>query len=269
MNFSRLVVVLICFGIIFSICGGVVYALDQEEARVSVAWSNKTPNLDSMVTLSVLFISDSTEELTIYYFGLNFDWMDPDSFVGHDLSSDPIVIPPSGFYNFPTITVQIPADVSVGTHTYYVGVDGFQSVTETFSWNSYPLTFEIQGSGLEVYNTLVSKVARNITEATKAEYQSPQAQSLLDQAEDAYNQALSYASAENLDQAISALQNASIYLDQAEVEEKNYQAQNEQDPLLIIVGIGVAIVAVVVIIMILILRNRQKKIEPTDQTSEA
>ena len=79
----------------------------------------------------------------------------------------------------------------------------------------------------------------------------------MDQAENAYSQALSYANEENWVEAFSALQTASSYLEQADTEEQNYvQLKSEDDSLLIIVGAAV-VVLVAVLIVILVMKKRQ------------
>jgi hypothetical protein len=257
MKHFHLVIIVICLSIICTLFNSVVFALDQDEVRVTVAWSSETHYLGSSPTFSVFLISNSSEELTIYYFGLHSDWMDSDRFIGYDLSANPVIIPPYGNHLFTQVTFQIPGDISVGSHSYFVGIDGVEGVSTSFSWDSPTLTLVVQNSGLEVYSGLVTKVASDITEAVEAEYQSSEAQSLLDQAENAYSQALSYATEENWDKALSALQTASSYLEQADTEEQNYvEPKSQEDSLLIIIGAAVGVV-VAVLIAILLLKKRQ------------
>jgi len=259
MKCFRLVLIVTCLSIIIcALFSGVVFALDPNEARVSVAWSSETPYRGSSPTVTVLVISDSSEELTIYYFGLHFDWMDSDRFVGYDLSADPVIVPAYGSQNFSPVTLQIPENVSIGSHSYFVGIDGVQGESTSFSWDSLTLTLVVQNSGQDVYSGLVTQVASNITEAVDAEYHSSEAQSLLAQAENVYSQALSYANEENWTEAISALQTASIYLEQANTQEQNYvEPTSEQDPLLIIVGVTVVVVVAVLIVILLMKKRRQ------------
>jgi len=263
----RLELIVTCLSIICALFSGVVVALDQDEVRVTVAWSSETHYQGSIQTFSVFLISDSSEELTLYYFGLHSDWMDSDRFIGFDLSADPVIIPAYGSQLLPPVTFQIPEDAGVGPHSYFIGIDGVQGVSTSFSWDSSTLTLVVQKSGLEVYSGLVTQVASDITEAVDAEYQSSEAQSLLDQAKNAYSQALSYANEENWVEAFSALQTASSYLEQADTEEQNYvEPKSEEDPLLIIVGAAVVVV-VAVLIVILVMKKRRQPIsinQPTE-----
>lgn len=269
MKLFRLVLVVTCLSIIcalFSGVSGVVFALDQNEARVSVFWSSETQYQGSSPTAIVLFISNSSEELTLYYFGLHFDWMVSDRFVGHDLSNNPVIIPAYGSQNFSPVTIQIPEDASVSPHSYFVGIDGVQGESTSFSWDSSTLTLVIQNSGQDVYTGLVTQVASDIAEAVNTDYQSSEAKSFLEQAENAYSQALSYANEENWDEAISALQTASIYLEQADAEEQNYVApKSAQDPLLII---GVAVVVLVAFLIVILVMKKRRQTPSINQPTE-
>jgi hypothetical protein len=266
----RLVLVVAYFSIFCALFSGVGSALDQDEAAVSLMWSSQTLCQGSSVTVTVLFASGCSEELTIYRVGLHFDWMAYDSFVGLDISDNPVIIPSHGTCAFDPMIILIPEDVSVGTHSYFVGIEGFQGESTYFFWeDSNTRTLLIQDPKVEVYNELVTRVASNITEAVKATYQSSEAQSLLEQAENAYAQALSLANEENWEKAISALQNASTYLEQADIEEQNYvEAKSQQDKLLIIAGV-VAVGVVAVLIIILMVTRKRKQNAPVNQPAEA
>ncbi|PVX24113.1 MAG: hypothetical protein CW716_10780, partial [Candidatus Bathyarchaeum sp.] len=192
----RLILIVACFSIVFALFSGVSFALDQDEATVALTWSNPTPYQGSGVTVRVFFDSNSAEELTIYYVGLHFDWMDTDAFVGPDLSADPVTIPGYGSYNFGPISILVPEDASAGAHNYFVGIDGLEGETDSFTWDSPTLTLEIQNYQTIVYNTLLTQVADNITAAESGTYQSSEAQSLLEQAKTEYAQALSLANTE-------------------------------------------------------------------------
>jgi flagellar biosynthesis/type III secretory pathway M-ring protein FliF/YscJ len=41
------------------------------------------------------------------------------------------------------IAIQIPASAEMGTHTYYVGIDGTDSTGETLDWTSSPVTITV------------------------------------------------------------------------------------------------------------------------------
>ncbi|MCL4430457.1 MAG: hypothetical protein M1167_06865 [Chloroflexi bacterium] len=126
---------------------GFAAALNQDEASVHSFFSTTTLQPGQTVTVSVFFTSNSTDALTINDIGLHFDWMDSGGFFGFDLSSAPVTVPSGGTYMFNQISIQVPANVTLGDHTYYVGIDGTQGASSTaFSWNSPTLTVVVAGS---------------------------------------------------------------------------------------------------------------------------
>ena len=256
----HLLIIVTCMSIICTLFSGVVFALDQDEIRISVAWlPSETHYQGSSSTFSLFLISTSSEELTLHYFGIHSDWMDPDSFIGYDLSANPVVIPAYGNQLLPDATFSIPDDVSIGPHSYFIGIDGVQGVSTSFSWDSPTLTLVVQNSGIDIYSELVNKVGGNISEAVNANYQSSEAKSLLNKAQNVYDQALSLGNEEKWNEAISALQDASTYLEQADNEEqKHIETNTQQDTLLIIVG--VAVVVTVLIITLVMIKRKQNPI---------
>jgi hypothetical protein len=232
---------------------------------VSVALSTETPYKGSTITVSIFFISDSEQELTISFYGVNFDWMESDKFAGHNISSDPITVAAHGSASLTPITVQIPENATIGPHTYYVGIDGEDESTNTFSWDSNTMTVVLQTSAQDAYDGLLSQVESGISDATEASYQSPDAQSLLAQAETSYSQAQNYGNRQQYDEAINALETASFYLDQAETEEQNYvPPKNDQDLLILVIA---AAAFIVVIVLVLLLTRKRRQI-PVVQPSE-
>jgi hypothetical protein len=266
MKVFRVVLIVACFSLICALFSGVASALEQNEATVTLIWSNTAPYQGSVATVRVSFKSDYAEVLTVYYVGLHFDWMDSDTFVGPDLSDNPVIISGYGSYTFDPISVLIPENASVGTHSYFVGIDGLEGDSTGFSWDSPTQTLQIQTYEVEIYNTLRANVASNITEAANRTYQSSEAQSLFEQAESAYAQALSLANEENWGDAIAALQSAYTYLDQANMEEQNYvEAESQQNQLLIIVGVVAVVAVVAVLTIILLFRRKKKETAPVNQ----
>jgi len=148
MKLSRLLLIIACFSIFFTPFSGVVSALEQDEARVTPMWQpTETPTPGSIVTLTIFFINDYSEPLTIQRIGVHIDWMEEESFVGHDLSDDPLIVPTSGDYYFPPITITVPQDLSVGVHSYFIGVDGILVNSTAFTWDSPTRAIQIQVSG--------------------------------------------------------------------------------------------------------------------------
>ena len=207
--------------------------------------------------LAAIYIKNNSPELlTIQYVGVHFDWMASDQFFGFDLSDDPVVLSPSADQFLDSISILLPNDVTSGEHSYLVGIDGLEG-TESFSWDSSTFTLFVKDPEQEEYDTLVIQVSSNITAYESKSYQSSTAQSLLGQANTAYDQALVYADQNSWNKAVSMLNNALAYLTQADVEEQKYLGdKSSQDMLLIIVG--VAAVAIVAILAVLFLMKRRK-----------
>jgi hypothetical protein len=274
----RLLVIVACLSVLCSLFSGVVFALDSNEAldsseaRVSVGWSPNILYRGINATANVLFINDSPEEITIYYFGLHFDWMESDNFIGYDLSNEPVTIASSEGTTFTPVPIQVPLNATIGPHTYFVGIDGVKGESADFIWNSTIFTKNILNSAQEVYDNLVSQVDVEISKAVDANYQSPEAQSYLTKAETAHSNALNFADDQELDQAISLLQSASFYIGQAENLEQNYvppknddDNQNNQDLLILVIAL---VAFMVVIVLVIYLTRKGKQTPPMEQPTE-
>ena len=240
------------------ICVCTVYALNPDEATVSVSWSSQTHLSGEMESATITFKSKSSEMLTIYNIGLHFDWMPTDGFYGLDLSANPAVIPSYGGYTFDSMTFLITSSTSAGAHSYFVGIDGREGASASvFSWDSPTFMIQIESSE-SIFSDLLSQVESKISEADNANYESPDARSLVTQAKNDHELALrSLEEEENWQEATSALQNASDNLDQANLEEQRFDEQN-QTQLLIIVAVIIAISTVSIIAVIVRKRRKQK-----------
>jgi hypothetical protein len=260
MNFSRLMIVVACFCLFCTLCSGVVFGFDANDGAVTVNFSDETPAQGSNIVINVLFTNLASTEIEVLRFGLHFDWMDSTQFVGPNLSDNPLTVPAGGSYTFSTIVLDIPSDVSVGSHSYFVGMDAFEEgQSESFSWDSTPDEIVVQSYWQSTYNDLLDETVENLTKAENVTYKSPEAQSYLEQAQGSYSAALGHASQQNWEDAISALKSVSMYLGQAETEEENYiEPEPEQDLTLIIVGASVAAVVIIVVLLVL-LRKKPKE----------
>jgi hypothetical protein len=250
--FTLVSIIMICILNVFTVC-----ALSQNEAAVSVSWLSQTRNAGEMASARITFMSESSEPLTIFRIGLHFDWMPAENFYTLDLSDDPVVIPSYGSHTFDSMAFLIPPTVSAGSHSYFVGIDGFQgSSTTGFSWDSQTFMLQIGGSSESVYSELLPQVASKISEAANATYNSPEARSLVTQATNDYYEALELAEEGRLQEATSALQNASDNLEQANLEEQRF---GEQDQTLLIIIVAVIIVISTVSIIALAVRKKRKQ----------
>lgn len=242
-----------CFGVLCLMFSGVVCGLDENQASVEVLLSTQETYRGDIIGIRVIFQSNYPGLLAIYNLGIHFDWMIEDSFVGHDLDDTPAVIPAYGSYTFDLLTLEIPHTAVDGEHTYFVGIDGLQGEDTGFSWDSEMLTFNVQGDAEDFYANLLTEVSNNITEAKNKNYQSSEAQSLIQEAENEYAQAVSSNAKNNTFTAILELETSVSYIEQAVEAEQSYlETQN----LLIVVGL-VAVVAVVVVVFVL--RRKPKR----------
>jgi hypothetical protein len=130
----------------FIFCG-LVAALNQNEATVHTFFSPQNLTPGQAVTVNVAFTSNSSDALQVTRVGLNFDWMSADSFVGVDLTNQPITVAAGATTMFPQMIISIPTNVTLGIHNYYVGVDGTQGASSTsFSWSSAQASVAVVGS---------------------------------------------------------------------------------------------------------------------------
>jgi len=265
MKASALALIAISISIICILNIGFASALNQNEISVSPSWSTPIYYQGDSVSVKLILTSNSSEELKIYFIGIHFDWMASDSFYGRDLSADPVVVSSYKTYVFDPMAINIPANVSVGSHSYFIGIEGTQgTLSISFTWDSEIRTMQIQDSNSKVFNELIQQVNANITKAVEAEYQSAEAQSLLEQAANEYAEAWLSSGDEKWEDAIIHLQNADSYLEQAEAAEQRYAEQSaEQQRLLsIVVPIVVIIVVIIVVVLIaVIVRKRRKQPE--------
>lgn len=253
----RVLYVCVSLSLVFSLLCGVCNALEQDELVVSPVLASQDAYPGGSMLASVILKNNSTEILTIQFVGFQFDWMSSEEFLGFDLTDKPIVISPNADQYADPVIVVLPEDVAVGEHSYFVGIDGLEG-TDLFTWDSQTFTVIVQDPKIENYNVLLPQVSGNISASDEKTYQSSKAQSLLGQAKDAYEEALDYGAQKSWDEAVSKLNSALTFIQQANAEEQNYVAEiNSTETLLI--TIGIVIVTVVVILVVLYLMKKRKE----------
>ena len=263
-----LALIAISIGIICIFNVGLVSALEDENISITPSWSKATPSQGDSVTVTLRLTSTSSEQIRIYRVGLHFDWMAEGSFFTLDLTSDPVTVPSQGLQIFDSLAIQIPADASIGSHSYYVAIDGAEApYYESFSWDSSSFTVEILESGSKLYDAMLTQVDANISSAVNAGYQSSEAKSLLTQAQTERAEAFVLASSGDWDEAISKLQDAFSHLQQAEAAEQQ-AAGTGPLTLLLYGGIIAAVVVIVVVIVMVMRRKRKTPDEAVDQTDD-
>jgi hypothetical protein len=255
---SRIIVAVACYIIVCAMFSGLASALSQEEATASVAWVPLAPLPGNSATASVIFINNSPENLTIESVSIHFDWMDAGLYVGATLP-DPVTVPVNDSQVLSPLLINIPSNVTLGTHTYTVGIDGVQG-TSDFSWDSTQLmvTIGAGGSSQSSFNQLNTTVAGKLSTAENANYRSSQAKALLQQAKTANTQAQSQAGTQDWALAIASLQTASSLLDQAATAEQNLKP-TFWDQYLLMVIVGVVVAAVVAVLLVLLMVRRRRK----------
>ena len=268
----RLMLTVTSISLICILCCSLVSALNQDEASVTLFPSNLTGYPGDTISITITFKSNYAEQLRIYSVGLQFDWMPSDSFSGHNLFDNPVTVPRQGSYVFDPIVIQIPLNASAGSHSYFVGIDGTEGLSASyFSWNSSSLTMQVRGFTEKIYNDLLPQVESRLNGANSANYESSEAQSLLQQAQGAFTNATISAGEQKWSLAIENLQIADDFLDQAnEAEQRSDEQRAALLNLLFYVAIiAIAVIIVVSIIFVVVRRRRRQADFGAEQPVEA
>lgn len=131
------IILIISFIVALLVGGSLVSALDTGAITASPVLSKNSVNIGSSIMVRITVDSNTAEPLQLLHVGVNFDWMDSGLFFGPNLSGNPVTLAANGSYTTPPFPVQVPTNVSVGSHTYFVGVDGTESTNQNeFYWNS-------------------------------------------------------------------------------------------------------------------------------------
>jgi hypothetical protein len=266
----RLMLIVTSISIICILCCSLVSALNPDEASVTLFPPNLTGYPGDTVSVRITFKSNYAEQLRIYTIGLHFDWMPSDQFSGPDLSDSPVTVPSQGTYIFDPIVIQIPLNATAGPHSYFVGIDGTEGLSaSSFSWNSSSFTIEIHSILESIYNDLLPTVENKLNGAKSANYASSEAQSLLQQAQDAFDNATSSASAQNWSLALENLSIADDFLDQAyAAEQSSAEQQAGLQSLLFYLAIIAIVVIIAVSIIVVVMRKKRKQTTVADQSLE-
>ncbi len=146
MKTQKVAVILTILTVVFLSIGVVSAALSASDATITAQLSNQTPKPGNAVTVTVTFQSHVSQQLQILRYGIHADWMaSADDFEGPNLSSNPVTVEANGQYSGSFLIV-IPTTASIGSHTYYVGVDGVDASGQVFSLNSAEATVQVVAS---------------------------------------------------------------------------------------------------------------------------
>ena len=207
-----------------------VNALSQSEASTSETWSAFNYYQGDSGTVTIRFVSSCPEELKLTYVGIHFDWMAENNYYRINLEANPASIPSNGAHTFNAIGFSIPTDASVGYHSYLILIKGQQHGLWWYdiSWTSDSKMFRVKDAYEKVYNEQQPQTYTKVRNGQMANYQSPDAISLIQQSTDEYNLALSLADQGKWLDAVNHLSSASSLADQAVAKEKVYQQQLEE-----------------------------------------
>jgi len=198
-----------------------VRALNSDEWTWSASWSSQTYYQGDNGTVTITF--SSSESVTVSSVSIQFDWQTAPTY---ERLTSPVYAP----YTFPALSFSIPADAVVGSHNYTISFQGQEY--EVINWASFSVTsagqLNVSDANEKVYAQTIPTVQNSLS--TAQSYQSPKAQSLLQQATSMYNQATTYANQGQRQNAVNDLNSASSYLSQAAAAEQTYLASLTPTP---------------------------------------
>ncbi|MDR1993846.1 MAG: hypothetical protein LBQ98_10240 [Nitrososphaerota archaeon] len=130
------------FFISIFLCISIVSALGPNDAAASAQWSNSSPQAGDTVTIRFSFQSNVPDTIQLYGIGIHADWMPPNQLAGPRYTSGVTVIG-RGSYTSDPYPIVIPSSASLGTHTYFVGIDAKGADGEEIIWDSADYTITI------------------------------------------------------------------------------------------------------------------------------
>ncbi len=199
-----------------------VNALNSNEWSWTYALSSTTYYQGDSGTVTITFTSNCPDQLQFSSLSVQFDWMTTPTTVTVNSPN----IATGNQYTFPAISFSIPSDATVGSHSFTISLQGQQK--ELLGWTNISPTgtggsINVLDAYEKVYNQNVNSVSSSLTNAQNSNYQSPNAQSLLQQANNMYNQATTLAGQGQWQNAVNDLNTASSDLSQAAAAEQTYQ----------------------------------------------
>jgi preprotein translocase subunit SecG len=132
---------LVTFFIVTFALVGIASAQTATISGSAQVFFDKTPSPGAFVTLTVNFQSASSSELQLYRIGIHTDWQETGQYYTLTFSS-PEPVQANGLYS-KSVSITIPTNAEVRTHTLTVAIDGYTADGNTFSWDSSPQNFEV------------------------------------------------------------------------------------------------------------------------------
>ena len=191
-----------------------VNALNSNEWSSTYAFDNTTYYQGDSGTVTITFTSNCPDQLTLSSLSVQFDWMTTPTTV--DVSSPNIAT--GNQYTFPAISFSIPSDTTVGSHSFTLSMTGQQK--ELLGWTNISPTatasnaINVLDAYEKVYDQTIQTVQSSLNNAQNSNL-SPDAQALLQQANNMYNQATTLAGQGEWQSAVNDLNSASNYISQA------------------------------------------------------
>lgn len=262
MKMANKIVCGLILAIFLSSCILTVKALNQDEWSSNIAWSNSVYYQGDSGSATVTFNSNCPDQLKITFVGIHFDWMNTNDYYRIDLSSNPVYLASGERYTFSTIGFDIPSGVNVGSHKVTLLLEGQQ---DGLWWYDISVTgtqyITIHDAYEKVYNQLDYQVQDKLSNAQNSNFQSPDAQSLLQQANTEFNLATSLSQQGAWQDAVSHLNSASGYVDQANAKEQTYNPITmgavNGIPWVLLAVIIVVVVVIVAVVAIVFTRKRR------------
>ena len=125
---------------------GAGYVQAANEATITASLSKYVVAPGEGVYVTVRVQSNVNQELKILYLGLHGDWMETDQFLGANLANNPATLAANDAYSG-SFVVTLPSSISLGSHSYYIGVEAQDSSGSThYSWNSAESAIQVTTS---------------------------------------------------------------------------------------------------------------------------
>jgi hypothetical protein len=135
-------VALITLIVVICVSLGAGYVQAANEATITNTLSKYSVAPGESINVSVQIQSNVDVDLQILSIGIHGDWMDADQFLGANLAENPVTLSANGVYSGSFI-VTIPSSVSLGSHTYYIGVDAEDDSSNYYSLDSSESTLQV------------------------------------------------------------------------------------------------------------------------------
>ena len=133
---------------VFLSIGLVSAAITSNDVTISAYLSNSSLRPGDQIIVNVTFDSKVAQQLDIYAIGIHADWMQAEQLQGpnyYSSDSGPVAVEANGLFSTRFVAT-VPVGTSFGSHTYYIGVDGYDASGNPFSLNSAESSLQVVSS---------------------------------------------------------------------------------------------------------------------------